>query len=54
MALGVIAKLYGRERAEEVARMTEYEWRADPHHDPFHADLNQGDVAAFLAALGRA
>ncbi len=53
MALGVIAKLYGRERAEEIARMTEYEWQSDPHRDPFHAYLNQGDVEAFLAALGR-
>ncbi len=54
MALGVIATLYGRERAETVAVMTEYEWQADPHRDPFHASLNQGDVAEYLASLGRA
>ena len=53
MALGVIAKLYGRERAEEVARMTEYEWQSDPHRDPFHSFLNQGNVEEYLAALGR-
>lgn len=53
MALAVIAKLYGRERAEEVARMTEYEWQSDPHRDPFHPYLNQGDVNELLAALGR-
>ncbi len=53
MALGVIAKLYGRERAEEVARMTEYEWQSDPHRDPFYRYLNQGNVEEFLAALGR-
>lgn len=53
MALGVIAKLYGRERAEEVARMTEYEWQSDPHRDPFHRYLNEGNVEELLAALGR-
>lgn len=53
MALGVIAKLYGRERAEEVAMMTEYEWQSDPTRDPFHRFLNQGNVEEFLAALGR-
>lgn len=53
MALGVISKLYGRERAEEVAMMTEYEWQSDPHRDPFHRFLNQGKVEEFLAALGR-
>ncbi len=53
MALGVIATLYGRERAETVALMTEYEWQSDPHRDPFHASLNQGDVAEYLATLGR-
>lgn len=53
MALGVIARLYGRERAEEVARMTEYEWQSDPHRDPFHRFLNQGNVEELLDALGR-
>ncbi len=53
MALGVISKLYGRERAEGVARMTEYVWQSDPHLDPFHTDLNEGNIAEYLAALGR-
>jgi putative intracellular protease/amidase len=41
MALAVIAKLYGRARAELVANMTEYEWQADASRDPFHRFLNQ-------------
>jgi putative intracellular protease/amidase len=42
MALAVIAKLYGRERAEEIAALTEYTWHADAARDPFAAYLNQG------------
>jgi putative intracellular protease/amidase len=47
MALAVIATLYGRERAETIANLTEYEWQTDPTRDPFHAFLNQ--AAATLA-----
>jgi putative intracellular protease/amidase len=47
MALAVIAKLYGRERAELIANLTEYEWHTDPARDPFHKFLNQ--AAATLA-----
>ena len=53
MALAVIARLYGRERAQEVTVLTEYEWQSDPSRDPFHAHLNQGDVEAYLKMLGR-
>lgn len=41
MALAMIARLYGVERAEAVAILTEYEWQKEPGHDPFHAYLNQ-------------
>jgi len=42
MALAVVARLYGRERAERIAAYTEYEWHADPTRDPFVKYLNQG------------
>ncbi len=41
MALAVIARLWGRERAELIANLTEYEWQQDPARDPFHRFLNQ-------------
>ena len=47
MSLAVIAKLYGRARAELVATMTEYEWEDDAARDPFHRYLNQ--AATLLA-----
>jgi putative intracellular protease/amidase len=47
MALAVIAKLYGRERADLIANLTEYEWQTDSTRDPFHKYLNQ--AAATLA-----
>jgi putative intracellular protease/amidase len=45
MALGVIAGLYGRERAQQIADLTEYEWQSDPTRDPFVKFLNQGNLA---------
>ena len=42
MALAVVARLYGRERAERIAAYTEYEWHSDPDRDPFAKYLNQG------------
>jgi len=50
MAISVIARLWGTERAELIATGTEYEPQRDPTHDPFVRYLNQG--AAALAALG--
>lgn len=47
MALAVIANLWGRERAETIANLTEYEWQTDSTRDPFHRFLNQ--AAATLA-----
>src|SRR5262245_7748053 len=41
MALGVIARLYGRARAEAVALVTEYQWHTDAANDPFAEQLNQ-------------
>jgi putative intracellular protease/amidase len=43
MALAVIAHLYGQERAEQIAAVTEYEWHQDAAWDPFVKYLNQGD-----------
>jgi transcriptional regulator GlxA family with amidase domain len=53
MALAVIARLYGRSHAEQVARMTEYEWQSDAGRDPFCQYLNQGRMDEYLAAIGR-
>jgi len=44
MALGIIARLYGRERAQLIANLTEYEWQDDPNRDPFYKFLNQGKL----------
>lgn len=35
MALGLVMKLYGRERAIRLARSLEYQWHEDPTVDPF-------------------
>lgn len=35
MAPGFLADHYGREAAEENARMAEYIWNADAGNDPF-------------------
>ena len=43
MALALIARLYGRERAERIAVFTEYSWHTDADHDPFAAYLNQAE-----------
>jgi putative intracellular protease/amidase len=46
MALGVIARLYGREKAQQIADLTEYEWQSDPSRDPFVRFLNKAIGAA--------
>ena len=53
MALAVIARLHGKERAEQIATLTEYSWQSDPDRDPFHEFLDQGDLDQILAATGR-
>ena len=50
MALGVIATLYGRGVAEQIATLTEYEWQSDPARDPFAKFLNQGKLAVEFGA----
>ncbi len=45
MALAVIERLFGSERAEEIAVLTEYEWHRDPTWDPFVKYLNQRSEA---------
>lgn len=54
MALAVISRLYGRERAEQIAAFTEYSWQSDPDQDPFHKYLNHVDLQQLLVTLGRA
>jgi putative intracellular protease/amidase len=41
MALAVIARLYGKERAEKIAILTEYSWHRDAASDPFAQYLDQ-------------
>jgi transcriptional regulator GlxA family with amidase domain len=45
MALAVIASLYGRERARQIADYTEYQWHEDADRDPFVRFLNHGNQA---------
>lgn len=52
MALAVIERLFGGERAEAIAAATEYEWHRDPTWDPFVKFLNQGN-ASLLPASGK-
>ena len=35
MALGLVSRLYGKERAQKLAKSLEYEWHEDPTVDPF-------------------
>ena len=40
MSLAVIALLFGKKKALEIANVTEYVWNKDPDKDPFHKYLN--------------
>ena len=51
MALGVIARLWGEERAERVAALTEFAWHRDASTDPFTRYLDQGDIGELTAPL---
>jgi len=53
MALAVIARLYGRSAAQQIADSTEYEWQSDPSRDPFVRFLNQGNAEEILRRMGR-
>ncbi len=48
-ALAVIAHLYGPERAQMIADVTEYQWHTEAGHDPFVKFLNQADLHQLLA-----
>ncbi len=48
MALAVVARLYGKDRAQQIAEYTEYEWQTDSTRDPFAKFLNQGKLEAIL------
>ena len=45
MALAVVARLFGRRVAEQIAELTEYAWQSEPAHDPFAKFLNQRRLA---------
>ena len=51
MALGIIARLYGRETAQRIADLTEYQWHSDPTSDPFARFLNKGDLAPLVELM---
>jgi putative intracellular protease/amidase len=51
MALAVIARLYGSERAEQVAILTEYSWHRDADRDPFAAYLDRADLARLMPGV---
>jgi transcriptional regulator GlxA family with amidase domain len=53
MSLALIARLYGRERADQIAALAEYEWQDDPTRDPFLRYLNQGDLSRLAATFER-
>ncbi len=46
MALAVIQRVFGPERALQVADFTEYQWHQDADADPFVQLLNQGNTEA--------
>jgi putative intracellular protease/amidase len=53
MALAVIAKLYGKDVAQQIADSAEYEWQQNSTRDPFVRFLNKGDVGELLRRMGR-
>jgi transcriptional regulator GlxA family with amidase domain len=44
LALAIITRLFGRDRAQLIANLTEYVWQDDPNRDPFYKFLNQGKL----------
>ncbi|HCD26219.1 MAG TPA: DJ-1/PfpI family protein [Gammaproteobacteria bacterium] len=44
MALAIIARLFGKARAEKITRFTEYQWHQDADNDPFLAYLNKPEA----------
>jgi hypothetical protein len=41
MSLAVIASLYGKEKALDIANGAEYIWTQDPDADPFHKFIDR-------------
>jgi transcriptional regulator GlxA family with amidase domain len=54
MALAVIARLWGRARAQQIADYTEYQWHTDADDDPFVRFLNYAKVDPGVVADGGA
>lgn len=52
-ALSVVARLYGKQAAREIADAAEYEWQSDSTRDPFCRFLNKGNVEELLQRMGR-
>lgn len=46
MSLAVIAKLWGRPVAQQIADLTEYEWQTDAARDPFTRFLDHAKLAS--------
>ena len=44
MALAIIARLFGNERAEAITTGAEYTWHRDANVDPFAQYLNEGSI----------
>jgi transcriptional regulator GlxA family with amidase domain len=44
MALAIIARLFGNERAEAITIGAEYIWHRDANVDPFAQYLNEGSI----------
>jgi hypothetical protein len=42
MSLAVIASLFGKDTALDIADGAEYLWNQDPNNDPFHQYLDLG------------
>jgi transcriptional regulator GlxA family with amidase domain len=40
MSLAVIASLFGKSKAMDIANVTEYVWSQNPNDDPFYQYLN--------------
>jgi putative intracellular protease/amidase len=51
MALGVIANLYGEDKAQSIADFAEYQWHRDADSDPFAQYLNAVDLDALVQGM---
>lgn len=51
MSLAVIERLFGRQRAEQLAIRTEYEWQSDASRDPFTKYLNRAAELGLVSTV---